>query len=156
VGRGGEGSQVRREVEGFTEEYSGRPLEEVEVAGWEALDGEVPGPTELAEAGPMVGELVRAGLAGDLLDRCDCTGTCAMWERGEPRWPRRGVKVGGWVRWSQGVEYPECPDCGLLMTVPVVQLARGPVLGLEWGDAGTAHITACPACHRPGLGWACS
>ncbi len=56
----------------------------------------------------------------------------------------------------QGVEYPKCPDCDRVMDVTFLQLEDDPrVLGFMWGDAGVAHVTLCPECKRPALGWAC-
>ena len=36
--------------------------------------------------------------------------------------PGPGVKLGGWVRWCQGVEYPHCSRCGLAMDTTFLQL----------------------------------
>ena len=67
-----------------------------------------------------------------------------------------GVKLGGYVNWCQGVEYPECPDCRVAMVVTFLQLEQDRVYEFMWGDCGTGHVTLCPRCGRPGLSWACS
>jgi len=70
--------------------------------------------------------------------------------------PRPGIKLGGYVRWAQGIEYPTCPDCHILMDTTFLQIEQDPVL-LDniWGDCGTAHVTLCSNCKRPAFGWAC-
>ena len=56
----------------------------------------------------------------------------------------------------QSPEYPTCPDCKVRMTVTLLQMEdHDGILAFGWGDAGTAHVTLCPSCDRPGLGWAC-
>ena len=34
----------------------------------------------------------------------------------------QGVKLGGYVSWVQGVEYPECPDCKVDMKTTFLQV----------------------------------
>jgi len=70
------------------------------------------------------------------------------------RFPNRGIKLGGYIRWCQGPEYPTCPDCKIKMTVTFLQMEYDSLFSCEWGDSGTAHVTLCPQCGRPGLGWA--
>ena len=69
--------------------------------------------------------------------------------------PAPGVKLGGYVNWCQGVEYPQCPDCSVPMTTRFLQLEEDQVHRFSWGDCGTGHVTLCPQCGRPGLSWAC-
>ena len=71
--------------------------------------------------------------------------------------PNSGVKIGGYIRWCQDVEYPDCPDCKVSMRVSLLQMEEhAGVYEFMWGDCGTAHVTLCPRCHRPALHWACS
>jgi len=69
--------------------------------------------------------------------------------------PASGIKLGGYVRWCQGVEYPTCPDCNVLMDTTFLQMEPDDLFNNSWGDCGTAHVTLCPSCKKPGLGWAC-
>ena len=34
----------------------------------------------------------------------------------------QGVKLGGYVSWVQGVEYPDCPDCKVEMKTTFLQV----------------------------------
>jgi uncharacterized protein YwqG len=67
-----------------------------------------------------------------------------------------GDKLGGWPLWIQGAEYPACPVCKAPMQL-VFQVDSNDNLDFMFGDAGTGHITQCPA-HREvvAFGWACS
>lgn len=69
--------------------------------------------------------------------------------------PLERDKLGGWPAWVQGVEYPDCPRCGAMMRL-VFQLDSDDHLPWTFGDAGTGHLTQCPA-HADVLafGWAC-
>jgi uncharacterized protein YwqG len=66
-----------------------------------------------------------------------------------------GDKLGGWPYWVQGVEYPECPECGKTMRL-IFQLGSNDNLDYQWGDMGVGHITQCED-HNDKLafGWAC-
>jgi len=68
--------------------------------------------------------------------------------------PNCGTKLGGWGRWWQSVEYPDCPDCKTKMNFVFLQLEEEELLEQMWADCVTAHITLCPVCHKPGMGWA--
>ncbi|MBS1793555.1 MAG: DUF1963 domain-containing protein [Acidobacteria bacterium] len=70
--------------------------------------------------------------------------------------PHSRDKLAGWPMWSQGVEYPSCPDCGAAMRL-VFQLDSDDHLPFMYGDYGCAHLTQCPA-HKDRLAfaWACS
>jgi len=67
-----------------------------------------------------------------------------------------GDKLGGWPKWVQGVEYPECPKCSKRMRY-LFQIDSEDNVPYMWGDVGIGHITQCP--DHPdmlGFGWACS
>jgi uncharacterized protein YwqG len=65
-----------------------------------------------------------------------------------------GDKLAGWPAWIQGVEYPNCPRCGLRM-VQVFQVDSEDNLPFMFGDTGCGHITQCPE-HKDvvAFGWA--
>jgi len=71
-------------------------------------------------------------------------------------YPRGGEKLMGWPCWIQGVEYPNCPECGSPMG-HVFQIDSEGALPFMFGDVGIGHITLCPK-HTSILafGWACS
>jgi hypothetical protein len=77
--------------------------------------------------------------------------------RDDPRFDRcsSGDKLAGWPSWVQGVEYPDCPECGRQMRL-VFQLDSNQNLDFMFGDVGCGHITQCPS-HPDVLafGWAC-
>ena len=55
------------------------------------------------------------------------------------------IKVGGWVEWPQNVDYPDCPECKISMTVPLLQLGcesevRGSVVTSIALQLGAVHI----------------
>jgi hypothetical protein len=64
-------------------------------------------------------------------------------------------KLAGWPAWVQGVEYPNCPQCGRRM-VHVFQVDSEDNLPFMFGDVGCGHITQCPE-HKEivAFGWAC-
>ena len=68
---------------------------------------------------------------------------------------RQRDKLLGWPSWVQGIEYPDCPECGRTMEL-LFQVDSEDHLPYMFGDVGTAHVTQCPA-HRKRLafGWAC-
>ena len=69
--------------------------------------------------------------------------------------PQLGDKLGGWPSWIQGVEYPNCPDCGETMRL-VFQVDSEDHVPYSWGDRGRGHITQCARHpHRLAFGWAC-
>ena len=130
-------------------EFDGETFQEKVVFSWrESEEPEVPQPQEIQSFNE--GELERRselsqeelGRLYEALEESDCS-------------PRGGVKLGGYVRWCQGVESPTCPTCQTLMTVTFLQLEDDPLYPFSWGDAGTAHVTLCPVCAHPGLSWAC-
>jgi len=144
--------KLKKRVEAFTEPWEAErdALKEVEVVGWQEKGPEIPSRTELQERWQEVRQ------EGSDLDLEEALDLDVDELPGPVSWPRSRVKVGGWVRWCQGVEYPSCPQCKILMTVPLLQLEGDEkVHNFSWGDAGTAHLTLCPSCHRAALGWAC-
>ena len=67
-----------------------------------------------------------------------------------------GAFSGGYVNFARDVDFPKCPDCAIAMDVPFLQMEVVPeIFNFEWGECGCAHITLCPNCKRPGLGWSC-
>lgn len=150
------------EVRVFTEQFSAQEgqdlLEEVEVESWEMKGGR----EEEGEEVPSMTEIQDAVELEDLDDVDEAPAELVLLPQHRERqgrklgWAGTGVKIGGWVNWCQSPEYPTCPDCKVAMTVPLLQMEEDDgILAFGWGDAGTAHVTLCPACHRPGLGWAC-
>jgi uncharacterized protein YwqG len=73
----------------------------------------------------------------------------------EQDYPKTGDKLLGWPAWIQGIEYPECPDCGERMKF-IFQIDSEDNLDYMFGDVGCAHITQCEK-HpdRLAIAWAC-
>jgi hypothetical protein len=71
-------------------------------------------------------------------------------------YPRSGDKLLGWPHWIQGLEYPDCPDCGQRMDY-VFQVDSEDNVPHMFGDVGCGHVFRC-ARHPEHLtfGWACS
>ncbi len=69
--------------------------------------------------------------------------------------PVVGDKLGGWPAWVQGVEYPDCRECGAQMKY-VFQIDSNDNVPFMFGDVGAGHLSRCPA-HPEVLafGWAC-
>jgi uncharacterized protein YwqG len=69
--------------------------------------------------------------------------------------PHAGEKLLGWPYWVQGIEYPDCPECGTRMHL-LFQIDSERHLPYMFGDSGVGHVTQCPR-HRNRLafGWAC-
>jgi uncharacterized protein YwqG len=73
----------------------------------------------------------------------------------EQDFPKTGDKLLGWPAWIQGIEYPECPDCGDSMKL-IFQIDSEDNLDYMFGDVGCAHITQCEKHpHRLAIAWAC-
>jgi uncharacterized protein YwqG len=103
------------------------------IAAWEQVD-EYPNWEECSQNGVELTEAEESLLDGIPLD---------------------GDKLLGWPRWIQGVEYPECTECGEPMTL-VFQIDSEDNLPYMFGDVGTGHLTRCPA--HPDImsfHWAC-
>jgi uncharacterized protein YwqG len=73
----------------------------------------------------------------------------------ERDYPKAGDKLLGWPAWVQGIEYPDCPDCGDRMKF-IFQIDSEDNLDYMFGDVGCAHITQCEK-HpdRLAIAWAC-
>ena len=62
----------------------------------------------------------------------------------------------GYITFVQDEEYPTCETCDERMDVTFLQMEEdGDVFNFVWGDCGVAHVTLCPKCRKPSLGWAC-
>lgn len=73
----------------------------------------------------------------------------------EQDYPKVGDKLLGWPAWVQGVEYPQCPDCGDNMKL-IFQIDSDDNLDYMFGDAGCAHVTQCEKhSDRLAIAWAC-
>ncbi len=73
----------------------------------------------------------------------------------EQDYPKTGDKLLGWPAWVQGIEYPECPDCGDRMKF-IFQIDSEDNLDYMFGDVGCAHITQCEKHpERLAIAWAC-
>lgn len=69
--------------------------------------------------------------------------------------PLSGDKLLGWPHWVQGVEYPDCPECGQKMEL-VFQIDSEDNLPYMFGDAGCSHVTQCKRHpHLLTIAWAC-
>jgi len=123
-------------------------FEEKKVERWVELKQEIPSLTEIAEESEHK-IISSTDISQEELDDMEEDENSAI------SFPHSGIKLGGYVRWCQGVEYPICPDCKVMMTITFLQLERSALFPFVWGDSGTAHVTLCPGCGRPGLGWAC-
>ena len=155
---------LRSFVQDYTEnvplhEVCGDELEENVVEGWNMVASELPNTQEYRDVESMTEEIKsKADLTEDqfdtFVDLLSDDPDTALEGRGVVS-AGAGVKLGGWIRWCQGVEYPECPDCGVSMDVTFLQMEEDSVYEFGWGDCGTGHVTLCPQCGRPGLQWAC-
>ena len=70
-------------------------------------------------------------------------------------YPKPKDKLWGWPYWVQGVEYPDCPECGESMKL-LFQIDSEDNLPYMFGDSGCSHITQCE--HHPDIltiAWAC-
>ncbi|AHM61447.1 hypothetical protein D770_15965 [Flammeovirgaceae bacterium 311] len=63
-------------------------------------------------------------------------------ENNENTVPKAADKLGGWPYWVQGVEYPQCPECGIQMQM-IFQIDSDHHLPYMFGDAGIAHLHQC-------------
>jgi len=124
-------------------------FEEKHVQQWIELKNEMPSYEEITQ------EEEHTILASTNVSEDDLMDMMEEEDDGFMSFPSSGVKLGGYVRWCQGVEYPTCPDCKVKMTITFLQLEESTLFPFNWGDSGTAHITLCQQCGRPGLGWAC-
>jgi len=77
------------------------------------------------------------------------------WELAQETYPRAGEKLFGWPYWVQGVEYPNCAECGTKMQL-LFQIDSEVNIPYSFGDVGCGHITQCPE-HKTmfAFRWAC-
>jgi hypothetical protein len=70
-------------------------------------------------------------------------------------YPLPNDKLLGWPHWVQGIEYPNCPECGKPMRL-IFQIDSEDNLPFMFGDVGCSHITQCED-HRDKvtIAWAC-
>lgn len=110
-------------------------FEEKVIVAWQASD-DYPNSEELEELGIQLDEAEAEQLY-------------------EQNYPKVGDKLLGWPAWVQGIEYPQCPDCGDNMKY-IFQIDSEDNLDYMFGDTGCAHITQCEK-HpdRLTIAWAC-
>ena len=137
-------------------QFDGETFQERLVLSWrETEKPEIPQPQEIQ--GFNDGEIERVSSLSsedlsrlyDHLEDLESRPSC------EVRGPQGGIKLGGYVRWCQGVEYPVCPSCQAVMSLTFLQLEEDDLHPFSWGDAGTGHVTLCPHCRHPAISWAC-
>jgi len=137
-------------------------FEEINIKEWVELKREIPGYEELSGNGNGGLEhiiLTKTGISEDDLGDLFNMGHEELLLGPEgasapiqfPDMPASGMKLGGYVRWVQNAYYPECPDCDVPMTITFLQMEDN-ISPYEWLDCGTAHVTLCPQCGRPGFG----
>ena len=109
---------------------------EKEIIGWESKD-DYPNWEEL--------ECLGCGLSDEQSDLLCKLG-----------YPQPKDKLLGWPYWIQGVEYPNCSECGKPMKL-IFQIDSEDNLPYMFGDVGCSHITQCDQ-HKEKLAiaWACS
>jgi uncharacterized protein YwqG len=111
-------------------------FEEKIIVGWQASD-DYPNSSELGELDTELSDE-----ESDLLYELD--------------YPKAGDKLLGWPMWIQGLEYPDCPDCGNSMKL-VFQFDSEDNLDYGFGDGGIAHVTQCEKHPQTlAIAWACS
>jgi len=148
--------KLREIIEGYTEEFYGTELEVMEVGDWVTAGREIPSYTEMLENREVLEE---AGISFDVLEEAWREDSESLGELG---WHIPDIKLGGWIQWVADVEYPLCPECNVEMNVPLLQMEDAPKMEYMPGqevkcgiDMKTLHITICPSCSKPGLGWSC-
>ena len=63
-----------------------------------------------------------------------------------------GPKIGGWISWYDGVEFPKCPDCGVDMDLTFLSIMdTDPCEKIDLGPWVEMNVTLCPRCLKPGL-----
>ncbi len=74
----------------------------------------------------------------------------------DQEYPLPKDKLLGWPCWVQGVEYPDCTECGKPMKL-VFQIDSEDNLPYMFGDVGCSHVTQCEE-HQNilAIAWACS
>lgn len=108
---------------------------EKKIIGWEEKD-DYPNWEELEQSG--------CSLSDEQLDGLDELG-----------YPLPKDKLSGWPYWIQGVEYPNCPECGNRMDF-IFQIDSEDNLPYMFGDAGCSHIFQCKTHNdKIAIAWAC-
>lgn len=118
---------------------------------------------EEADQHGIKSEYKREGLAHRIRYLCEAMNIDSGWldEGGQDAMyekvfnPANRDKLGGWPYWVQGVEYPNCTECGTRMEL-VFQIDSEDHVPFMFGDVGCGHITQCPTHkHIVTFGWAC-
>lgn len=116
------------------------------------------GPDEPFPARKITGWRPTKDLPGwlDLTQELDGEVSDAVADRlAEAGFPLTEDKLGGWPAWVQGLEYPQCPECGDRMEV-IFQIDSEDNVPHMFGDAGTGHLSRCPSHpHVLTFSWAC-
>ena len=153
---------LEKEARDFTEEYEGEVAEEREVAGWENLTNEVPDSGEWSMALLEAGLITLNQAIG--LEPEELIAEEHRQDIGEVKFPEGfpssgldGIKLGGWISWGMDVDYPECPDCDVRMTTPLLELRMPERVLKDWEEGYDhikgLHVNLCPRCQRPALAW---
>src|SRR5262249_10333174 len=125
------------------------------IVGWQRFTDQ-PCPTEHEELGLIYHYQFKAGTV-----RLECPELGLVFENARAAklaesisTSANGDKLGGWPDWVQGVEYPNCSQCGQRMAL-VFQVDSEDNVPFLFGDAGCGHITQCPD-HKEvvAFGWA--
>lgn len=126
------------------------------IVGWDRFE-DLPDPQELREVGlnytfDFKADTIRVECPELGFDVTSPTDECQVEEIANSK---LGDKLAGWPFWVQGIEYPNCPQCGRRMIL-VMQLDSEDNIPFMFGDAGCGHITQCPE-HKEvvAFGWAC-
>jgi len=108
---------------------------EKRIIGWKEKD-DYPNWEELEELGCLLSDE-----QSDVLD--------------ELGYPLSRDKLSGWPCWVQGIEYPDCPECGKRMDF-VFQIDSYDNIPYMFGDAGCSHTFQCKT-HKDkiAIAWAC-
>lgn len=139
-------------------DWTGVDAEEIAITGWEPLV-ETPSFEEADDAG-LSTEAGRDGrlrciFAAEKIEtgQIDASEAERFIESAFTAQP--GDKLGGWPHWVQGVEYPECRECGDRMRL-VFQIDSEDNVPFMFGDVGCGHVTQCATHkHVVAFGWAC-
>lgn len=109
---------------------------EKKIVGWESKE-DYPNWEELEDVGVTLNE-EQSNLLCDL------------------EYPLPKDKFLGWPCWVQGIEYPNCPECGKSMKL-IFQIDSEDNIPYMFGDVGISHITQCENHkNKLAIAWACS
>ena len=90
-------------------------FEEKKVAGWSEIKPEIPPIDEIINDGKhkiLTNSNIREEELTDMEED----------DNNVIGFPYSGIKLGGYIRWCQGVDYQTCPDCGVMMTITFLQM----------------------------------